>query len=158
MARKDGWLSMVDGRIGTAWALALLVFGWVSIFPLGSFLIDPFLLVALGGLVVYVSGKLVLKGMVRRLLVIVLCVLTLGIFYVCSVSLYLDSPWIGWMWRLCGAETGRDWMLNSGVLHFDYVNTPVYGHLIGGALFVLYPVWLYGGILLGEHWFDRAER
>ena len=153
----DLGLAVSGGRMATAVSIAALFLGWLLIFPLGSFLIDPFLLIALGCLIVYVSVRVVSTPGVRRALVLLLCVVTLVIFYVCSVSLYLELPWIGWMWRLCGAESGRDWMLNSGVLNLEYVDTQVHVHLIAGALFTLYPLWVYLGVRVGRRCWDRAK-
>lgn len=124
-------------------AVAGLLVGWASIFPLGSFLIDPFLLAALGVLIVYVASS-------RPGVILALCAVTLGIFYACSISLYLDLAWIEWMWRLCGAASGRDWMLNSGVLGLDYTKVTVTTHVVAVVLFVLYPLWLYLGTRLGQ--------
>ena len=43
----------------------------------------------------------------------------MAVFWGVSVSLYLNRPWTRWIWRLCRARDGRDWMLNSGVLRID---------------------------------------
>ncbi|MFH1539884.1 MAG: hypothetical protein ABIH66_13105, partial [bacterium] len=69
-----------------------------------------------------------------------------------------DLPWIEWMWRMCGAESGRDWMINSGVFNFDYKNVSEAGHLFCGFMFALYPLWLYVGLHLGRFIFGRHER
>lgn len=135
-----------------------LLLGWVLILPLGSFLIDPFLLVALGALIVYVSVKPLAERFKARTFVVVLYAATLAIFYVCSISLYLDLAWIAWMWKLCGAESGLDFMLNSGVLHFDYTAPTVLTHVIAVVLFALYPLWLYLGICLGRRMWDTGTR
>ena len=44
---------------------------------------------------------------------------TMAVFWGVSISLYLNRPWTRWIWRLCRARDGRDWMLNSGVLRLD---------------------------------------
>ena len=88
-----------------------------------SFLIDPFLLLGLG---VLYTGLLRLdrSGRDQRPVRIILGAGTVVVFWIVSVSLYLDLGWIRWMWELCGAQSGRDWMLNSGVFHFNYGAAP----------------------------------
>jgi hypothetical protein len=51
---------------------------------------------------------------------------------------------------LCGAESGRDWMINSGVFNFDHENVDTKGHVIAALLFATYPVWLKVGFMLAE--------
>ncbi len=148
---------MSKDKIKGVLAILALLFCWVLIFPLGSFLIDPFLLIMLGSLIVYASVRFLYKRSKYRGFIFFLSLITLAIFYICSVSLYLDLPWIGWMWRMCGAETGRDWMLNSGVFHLNYTTPAVHTHLIAGFLFTLYPLWLYLGIRLGYILFGKNE-
>ncbi len=70
---------------------------------------------------------------------------TLGAFLVTSVSLYLNRPWTRWIWRLCRARDGRDWMLNSGVLKLPYKRVGTGTHAVSAALFASYPVWLWLG-------------
>jgi hypothetical protein len=67
-------------------------------------------------------------------------------FLATSISLYLDRPWTRPIWRACRAESGRDWMLNSGVFKFDHRRAGLRAHVISALLFVTYPWWL----LLGE--------
>jgi len=71
---------------------------------------------------------------------------TAGAFLATSISLYLDRPWTRPIWRACRAESGRDWMLNSGVFKFDHRRAGPRAHIISALLFVTYPWWL----LLGE--------
>jgi hypothetical protein len=75
---------------------------------------------------------------------------TLGVFLVTSVSLYLDARWTKPIWRLCRARSGRDWMLNSGVLKLDpdAAGTPT--HLASAVLFATYPLWLWLGLRHGR--------
>ena len=42
-------------------AIFLLVFSWILILPFGSFLIDPFLLIWLGAVIVYVTVRFLYK-------------------------------------------------------------------------------------------------
>jgi hypothetical protein len=71
---------------------------------------------------------------------------TASAFLVTSVSLYLDLPWTRPIWKACRARSGRDWMLNSGVLRIDARRAGRRTHLVSALLFATYPWWL----LLGE--------
>jgi hypothetical protein len=75
---------------------------------------------------------------------------TLGVFIVTSVSLYLDARWTKPIWRLCRARSGRDWMLNSGVFRLDPDRAGTPTHLVSGALFATYPLWLWLGLRHGR--------
>ncbi|HEY6761336.1 MAG TPA: hypothetical protein VI318_17690 [Baekduia sp.] len=75
---------------------------------------------------------------------------TLGVFLVTSISLYLDKAWTRPIWRLCRARSGRDWMLNSGVLRLDPERAGTPTHLVSGALFATYPFWLWLGLRHGR--------
>src|SRR5437763_15496204 len=70
---------------------------------------------------------------------------TLGVFLVTSVSLYLDRAWTRPIWRLCRARSGRDWMLNSGILRLDARQAGSRTHLISAALFATSPYWQWRG-------------
>lgn len=67
---------------------------------------------------------------------------TAGVFLATSVSLYFDRPWTRRIWRACRAESGRDWMLNSGVLRFDFRRAGRRTHAISALIFATYPLWL----------------
>jgi hypothetical protein len=68
--------------------------------------------------------------------------LTAGAFLATSISLYFDRPWTRRIWEACRAQTGRDWMLNSGVLRLDFRRAGRRTHLISALLFATYPWWL----------------
>jgi hypothetical protein len=104
-----------------------------------SFLIDPPWLYATG--VAY--GRLMPE---RTPAARVVHTATAGAFLATSISLYLDRPWTRPIWRACRAESGRDWMLNSGVFKFDHRRAGPRAHAVSALLFVTYPWWL----LLGE--------
>jgi hypothetical protein len=70
---------------------------------------------------------------------------TMAVFYGVSVSLYLDKGWTKPIWKACRARSGRDWMLNSGVLKLPYKRVDTGTHLVSGAIFATYPVWLWLG-------------
>lgn len=102
-----------------------------------SFLIDPPWL--------YANGRALAKAAPpeKRL---PLAAATLATFLVTSVSLYQDARWTRPIWRLCRARSGRDWMLNSGVLNLDPDRAGTPTHLVSGALFATYPFWLWLGL------------
>ena len=67
---------------------------------------------------------------------------TAGVFLGTSISLYLNRPWTRRIWELCGAEDGRDWMLNSGLFRIDHRRSSAPVHVIAALLFASYPLWL----------------
>ena len=75
---------------------------------------------------------------------------TIAAFIVTSVSLYLNACWTRPIWRLCRASSGRDWMVNSGVLRIDEAAIGRRGHLLSALLFASYPLWLWLGIRQGR--------
>ena len=70
---------------------------------------------------------------------------TIATFWAVSVSLYLNRRWTHPIARLCRAEDGRDWMLNSGVLRLDHHSAGRTTHAVSAALFASYPLWLWLG-------------
>jgi hypothetical protein len=74
---------------------------------------------------------------------------TIGAFLATSISLYLERPWTRPIWRACRAASGRDWMLNSGVLRLDWRRAGARTHLISAAIFATYPLWLRLGVRRG---------
>jgi hypothetical protein len=75
---------------------------------------------------------------------------TVAVFLVTSISLYLNLGWTRWIWRLCRADDGRDWMLNSGVLNFDHRNAGPRTHAASALLFATYPLWMWLGLKHGR--------
>jgi hypothetical protein len=49
-------------------------------------------------------------------------------------------------------------MINSGVFHFEYLNTAGLIDAVAVLLFALYPIWLYCGVFIGKLLFGRHER
>ena len=43
----------------------------------------------------------------------------MAVFWGVSIPLYLNRRWTRPLWRACRARSGRDWMINSGVLAND---------------------------------------
>jgi hypothetical protein len=115
-----------------------------------SFLIDPPLLVAGGA----AAGRLA-AGDQRRLRAIERA--TLGVFLGTSISLYCNAPWTDWLARACRAESGRDWMLNSGVTRFEHRNPHPAVHALAAALFATYPLWFRLGTRLAARGASRSD-
>ena len=123
--------------------------------PYDSFLIDPPWLVSLG----YLYGKVTdriedaeMRARIRKFLDIS----TIGTFYITSISLYFNREWTRWIWEMCKAESGRDWMINSGVFHFDHENVSKKGHAISAAMFATYPLALRLGYKLAARKGDES--
>jgi len=117
--------------------------------PYDSFLIDPPWLMSLGFLYGKVTERIEdeeKRAKARKFL----DVSTIGIFYITSISLYFNREWTRWIWEMCKAESGRDWMINSGVFHFDHENVSPRGHVISAAMFATYPYALKLGYKLAE--------
>lgn len=83
---------------------------------------------------------------------------TASVFLATSISLYLDRPWTRPIWKACRADSGRDWMLNSGVFRFDHKRAGGRTHLISALLFVTYPWWLWLGERRGRRSAARNKR
>lgn len=73
----------------------------------------------------------------------------LAAFLVTSIGLYVEAPFTRWLWRLCRARSGRDWMLNSGVFSFDETAAGWGTHALAAAIFATYPLWVRVGRRLG---------
>jgi len=71
--------------------------------------------------------------------------MTLAAFLATSVSLYRNRPWTRRIWEGCRAQDGRDWMLNSGVLHLDHRRAGARTHAVAALIFATYPLWLWLG-------------
>jgi hypothetical protein len=104
-----------------------------------SFLIDgPWL---------YANGRAIAKAAPERSKP--LGVATMAVFWGVSIPLYLNMGWTERIWRACRARSGRDWMINSGVLRLDHERVSTRGHLISALIFATYPMWLALGIRRG---------
>jgi hypothetical protein len=77
---------------------------------------------------------------------------TIAAFWAVSVSLYLNRRWTHPIARAWRARTGRDWMLNSGVLRLDHEEPGRATHAVSAAIFATYPLWLWLG------WRDGRKR
>jgi hypothetical protein len=106
-----------------------------------SFLIDPPWL--------YANGRVIAASVpdrAQRPLAAATVVTFLGV----SISLYAERPWTRPIWSLCRARSGRDWMLNSGVLRIDVHRVGRRTHAASAAIFATYPLWLWLGLRAGR--------
>jgi len=104
-----------------------------------SFLIDPPWL--------YATGRLYGRAMPEKTPISgAVNAATAGVFLAISISLYLDRPWTRPIWKACRAQSGRDWMLNSGVFRFDATKAGARTHRLSAAIFATYPMWLLWGL------------
>ena len=108
-----------------------------------SFLVDPPLLVASGVAIERLAPD---ERTAERAGTAVLAT-----FFVTSGALYVNARWIRRFWEACRAETGRDWMLNSGVFRIDHRKVGWPTHLLSAAIFATYPSWLRLGRRLARH-------
>lgn len=97
-----------------------------------SFLVDPPMLVACGA-----ASSLLPDDRSRR----VVRGAVLAIFLGTSIALYANAPWTRWLWKLCRADSGRDWMINSGVTRFEHESPAASVHVAAAAMFAVYPLW-----------------
>jgi len=118
------------------------------VIPFDSFLLDPPMLVGSGFLAARITRGLSPDR--RRQARWVLGTGTMAVFWITSVSLYLDREWTRWIWEMCRAESGRDWMLNSGVFRFDHRNVSPRTHAVSAGILATYPAWLVLGMRLGS--------
>jgi hypothetical protein len=116
--------------------------------PYDSFLIDGPWLVSIGWIAGKIINKVAKNGEDAKKAKLIIGVLTIVGFWVTSISLYFNMEWVRWMWEMCGAESGRDWMINSGVFNFDHENVSTKGHVIAALLFTTYPIWIKAGFKL----------
>jgi hypothetical protein len=122
-----------------------------------SFLIDPFLLIGCGALIVWLRNRWLYK--LTRHATKVLGVITIVLFWVIAGSLYLNLGWFDWIWLWTGrAVNGRDFMINSGVFQFEYISTVGLIDGIAILLFAVYPFWLYCGVFFGYLLFGHHEK
>lgn len=109
-----------------------------------SFLADPPLLYAAGRALGAKAGEL---GESRAKAA---AAATLGVFYGVSIPLYLNQRWVApFVWPL-PAKTGRDWMINSGVLRLEHERPGTLAHALSAAIFATYPLALAAGFRAGR--------
>jgi hypothetical protein len=117
------------------------------VIPFDSFLLDPPMLVGSGFLAERLTRRL--KPGRREAALGTLRVATITVFWVTSVSLYLNRAWTEWIWKMVRAESGRDWMINSGVFSFEHENPSPAVHVTSAAILATYPAWFAAGVKAG---------
>ncbi len=105
-----------------------------------SFLIDPPWL--------YANGRAIAAGAPEHARP--LATATMAVFWGVSIPLYLNARWTRPIWRACRARSGRDWMINSGVLRVEHERLSRATHIMSAAIFATYPLWLGLGIRHGR--------
>jgi hypothetical protein len=109
-----------------------------------SFLLDPPLLVAHGAAIERCVGEQWARAAEAAVL---------GTFIGVSAGLYRNASWPPRLWPASWAESGRDWMLNSGVFAFEHERPSSSVHWLAVGLFATYPLWLR----LGRGWARRRS-
>ena len=122
-----------------------------------SFLLDPFLLIIAGILVAYAVSRSAKNFYLRRRLLIIINILVMALFWIVGVGLYFNLPIASWISQAVGAQSGRDWMINSGIFHFDFKNPSAASSFVSGFLFAIYPLWLILGEKLGTILFGAQK-
>ncbi len=125
--------------------------------PYDSFLIDGPWLVSFGWFYAKLADRMFKNAETNKKVRKFLSVSTITAFYITSISLYFNLEWSRWIWEMCRAESGRDWMINSGVFKFDHENVTPKGHAICAAIFATYPLWLKAGFMLADKQKDKCS-
>jgi hypothetical protein len=118
------------------------------VIPYDSFLLDPPMLFSSGWLGAKIFARLPEDRREKALRSLFFT--TMGVFWGTSISLYCNLEWTRWIWELCHAESGRDWMINSGVFHFEHEKPSPKAHALAAAILATYPVWLKLGMKAGS--------
>ncbi len=123
-----------------------------------AFWMDPLLLIASGVIIAYIAKKWMYNS---DTFVPCISALLLAVFFFISVGLFCNIGMLESTWELMGAESGTEYMVN-GII-FNIVAPGAYWGDISGwgmfaciIMFVLYPFWLWAGIVLGRKMFGSA--
>ena len=106
-----------------------------------SFLIDPPWL--------YANGRAIAKAVPADRQA-PLAAATTAVFWGVSIPLYANAKWTKPIWTACRASSGRDWMLNSGVLGLEHERPSRRTNVISALIFATYPLWLALGLRHGR--------
>lgn len=140
------------------------------LYTIMSFLLDiPILLPLFALIVVYISTRFTYKftnGTKNS--IIIFSILILVIFYLIAVPWFFNYDLLGisGIWQNVGtmipgghvSKTPRDFMINTGILNFDYALENTTMTVIGIFLFAMYPVVYYYSLLLGHFLFGWHEK
>jgi hypothetical protein len=107
-----------------------------------SFLIDPPWQVLNG----YAIAKVSPNERIERALEVA----TDALFFSVSIPLYMNAKWTERIWKPTGAESGRDWMINSQVFKFRHRKVTWRTHAAAAVVFATYPLWLRLGLRVGR--------
>jgi hypothetical protein len=118
------------------------------VIPYDSFLLDPPMLFGSGWLAERLTRRL--RPGRRASAMATLRVGTITVFWVTSASLYLNLPWTEWIWKMVRAESGRDWMINSGVFSFEHERPSSAVHALSAGILATYPLWFAAGVKAGR--------
>jgi hypothetical protein len=124
-----------------------------------SLLLSPLFLVLVGVLIARVSKS---RRVWRRhsLFAFRAAAVVLVVYTLLMLGLFVDHAALAWLSHILPGETGTDWVVNSGILHWD-ATWPIASTgamlwtLIG---FMLFPLWMYIGVLAGYWFFGRNPR
>lgn len=105
-----------------------------------SFLADPLLLLATGAVIEQAVPDARTARRVEQA--------TIVTFLAFSVPVYLEARWTAPIWKTFRARSGRDFMLNSGLLHFEHQVPRTSTHVVAALIFATYPGWLHLGRVL----------
>lgn len=99
-----------------------------------SFLLDPPMLVA--------SGALIERAVSDEETAQALQTAVATVFIAGSAALWLNAPTGRAVWRAFGEDSGRDFMVNSGVLDIDHERGGAWSHVVATAILATYPLWV----------------
>lgn len=125
-----------------------------------AFWMDPFLLVGIGALIAWL-GKTTHEG--NPFVIRGAQILMVAISYLFAIGIFLNLSILAPVWRVLGAETGTEFMINGLVFRLvpagtTWTDIGAAGMFVAILLFALYPVWLKLGIVLGRILFGRNQR
>lgn len=84
----------------------------------------------------------------------------LTLYSILSLGLFIDHAAFSGLVRWLPAETGTQWMINSGLLHLDaaWPLADPWVVVYSVAMFMLFPLWLYLGLTAGYWLFGTNPR
>ena len=102
-----------------------------------SFLADPPLLLAAGAAVQRLVDDADRASRLERAIA--------ATFMTGAAAIYLNAPGFRWMWAPFGSDSGRDFMLNHGLLRIPHRAPPWWVHAGAAAALATYPLWIRAG-------------
>ena len=116
-----------------------------------TFLIDPALLIIFAIISCWIGQ--VFRERTSKPVGPILAVLSLFVIIFTSASLYLNFWYMDWFWKpfLPAVSSGRDLMINSGILSFESENTAGLIDSLAALQIIIYPLWTYLGLKVWSH-------